>query len=537
MSADATARPVDPADYERFVAFAFAAADIVVELDPDRRLVYAAGTFRADLGCEPDDRLGRPVTDLVAPIDHELLQSSLAVLQNSGRLPRCVVRLANQARTPVALSGLALPSRDRPPRLCLSLSLLPGSPGGRVSSPGALLRQAETCVRAQTGRLDLLEIVVEGNADLSLDGPMGAALRSVLPNAVSAHLSNGRIGVLEDVTDARLDVAAAMAETLRSSGVRAKIVSHHLALSDHDLTPPQAARALRHAVSVFARDGATGLLRSGFDHALTGYLAQSSAQVATLRRTLRSGSFDLLYQPIVSLRDRRITRYEALIRPHGLASGLARTPQDFVMMVESIGMAEELDGAVARRVCEAAIVSGHPLALNLSSQSVQSPAFRRELLALLEASRASERQISIEMTETADIDDLQQAAQTADELRRIGVALAIDDFGAGTAGIDVLRAMKPDIVKVDGSYTHGVTKYARDRALFSAMADLVRATGAQIVAERVETEREAEELVALGVDFGQGWLFGRPGPLPLHASATPPRAVRRRQGEREVWGR
>ena len=536
MTAGAS-RHVDLADYERFVAFAFAAADLVVEIGDDHRTVYAAGAFRTHLGREPDDVLHRPIKELVAPIDHELLETSLAALNGSGRLTRCVVRLANKDRTCVSLSGLALPSSST--RLCLGFSLLP-SPLDETCriSPGALLRRAESFLRSRDGTLALLQLVGEDGSDISLNGQLGAALRAVLPTGLAADLSAGRIGVIDDGACNGADLAQSLIDVLSEKGIKARVMSHQLDLDNHELTPVQAARALRHAIGVFARDGAVGLQRSGFTGGLSGYLLQASTQAANLRRALREQSFDLVYQPIVSLADRRVDHYEALLRPHRVALGTARTPQDFVMMVETVGMAEELDRAVARRVCEAASVTGHGIAMNLSSQSIQNPVFRHELSQLLEHHRAAERRISVEMTETAEIEQLDEAARSAEELRRIGVSFALDDFGAGKAGIDVLRALKPDIVKFDGSYTEGVVKSSRDRALFAGMVDLVRATGARIVAERVETERETSELISLGVRFGQGWLFGRAGSLPLHAPSIEPARpnARRRQGATEMWG-
>ena len=530
MRADATSRLIDPADYERYVAFTFAAADLVVEVDADHRVAYAAGAFRAHYGRDAEQCVGRPIDELVSPVDHELLAASLAVLRVSGRLQRCTVRLATAGRTCVVLSGLALPSAASP-RFCLGFSLPPCVADESRVSAGALLRKAESLLRSREGSLALLQVVGGEGAGQALSRSLSAALRSTQPTSVAADLAPGRIGLLDEDTRKTTDPAA-LEEVLRAKGVQVTVVSHHLALTDHGLTSAQAARALRHAIGVFARQGTAGLRRSGFSDGLSGYLTQATAQAADLQRAIREQSFGLVYQPIVSLADRQVDHHEALIRPGRLTSAPKLTPQDFVMMIETVGMAEDLDRAVARRVCEVATVSGRPVSINLSSQSVQSPTFRQELVPLLERHRAAERGISVEMTETAEIDHIDEAALTAEALRRIGVSFALDDFGAGKAGIDVLRALKPDTVKLDGSYTEGLVKSSRERALFAGMVDLVHATGAPVVAERVETEREAAELVALGVRFGQGWLFGRAGPLPL--SVSMPEPARRRLGETEV---
>jgi EAL domain-containing protein (putative c-di-GMP-specific phosphodiesterase class I) len=146
----------------------------------------------------------------------------------------------------------------------------------------------------------------------------------------------------------------------------------------------------------------------------------------------------------------------------------------------------------------------------------------------------------VEMTETAEVENLPEAARTAEALRAAGVPFCLDDFGAGTADVRVLRALPADVVKLDGSYVPGVVHGGRERAFVAGMIDIARAAGAEVVAERVESEAEADALRAVGVTYAQGWLFGRPGPLPSAAEARPTAPHRpgtaRRRGEQETWG-
>jgi EAL domain-containing protein (putative c-di-GMP-specific phosphodiesterase class I) len=154
----------------------------------------------------------------------------------------------------------------------------------------------------------------------------------------------------------------------------------------------------------------------------------------------------------------------------------------------------------------------------------------------LNRSRAGQRRISVEFTETAEIEDLQAVAETAARLRGVGVSVALDDFGTGTAGVDVLRAVEPDVVKIDGSFTSGITSSKRARAMLQGMIGVARSASDRIVAERIETEDEARMLLSMEVDEGQGWLFGRPKGLPLRAPGAS-REVGRAKEVREVWGR
>ena len=111
--------------------------------------------------------------------------------------------------------------------------------------------------------------------------------------------------------------------------------------------------------------------------------------------------------------------------------------------------------------------------------------------------------------------------------------VCIDDFGAGAGAFRYLRRFRVDHVKIDGAYVRDAVAGERGRAFVAAMVDLSLAAGAEATAEQVETEAAAEAMRGLGVRYGQGWLFGRPGDLP-GAAAAPPRARRRGPAD-ERW--
>jgi len=145
---------------------------------------------------------------------------------------------------------------------------------------------------------------------------------------------------------------------------------------------------------------------------------------------------------------------------------------------------------------------------------LQSPAFRARLLDLLDREPLLALRLMAEITETAEIEDENEAKRTVEALRERGMALCIDDFGAGAAAFRYLRAFKVDTVKIDGAYLRNAMRSEQDRGLLASMVGLIRTVGARSVCERIETEAEAALVCSLGVDMGQGWLFGRPGALP-----------------------
>ena len=106
------------------------------------------------------------------------------------------------------------------------------------------------------------------------------------------------------------------------------------------------------------------------------------------------------------------------------------------------------------------------------------------------------------------------AAESVEQLRLANVPVCIDDFGAGSAAFRYLRDFHIDYVKLDGAYVRGAMHNAREHGFLLSMVELANLVGAKVIAEMIETEAQAKLMHELGVQFGQGWLFGRPGLLP-----------------------
>jgi EAL domain-containing protein (putative c-di-GMP-specific phosphodiesterase class I) len=246
-------------------------------------------------------------------------------------------------------------------------------------------------------------------------------------------------------------------------------------------------------------------------------IRQAELQGRSLRRAIADRHFRLLFQPIVSLADRQLHHYEALLRPIPTPDCHLHKPQDFVAFAEAVGLAEELDWAVLRQALAALRASSSPcIAVNVSGFSMQSREFRDRLLGLVEAriELLGHGRLLIELTETAEVEDVTEAGTTMMKLRALGVPVCIDDFGAGAASFRYLRDFRVDLVKIDGGYVRNAMRGDRERNFIGSLAGLVSATGAKIVAEMIETEENALLMQSLGVQYGQGYLFGRPGALP-----------------------
>jgi EAL domain-containing protein (putative c-di-GMP-specific phosphodiesterase class I) len=289
--------------------------------------------------------------------------------------------------------------------------------------------------------------------------------------------------------------------------------------SEPDLTFQQTARALRFALTEFTGARIAEAPRPEPGTGLAGRIVEAGTRARATRNLIANRRFHLVYQPVVRLADGQVHHFEALLRPRHLPGSPACSTQEFVLFSEAMGLAEELDGAVLERaVAVLADTAGPPVAVNISGLSMQSPAFRQRML---ELAAIRPGRFLIELTETAQIEDVAGAAATLERLREAGIPVCIDDFGAGAAAFRYLREFRVDYLKLDGRYVQGAARDRQDRQLVASIVELARSVGVRVIAEMIETEQHARLMQGMGVDLGQGWFYGQGGALPIAGHASP----------------
>ena len=520
-------------DRERFLTFALTAADMLLEVSPEGRIEFAAGAFQSRLGEPPEAWLGRAVERVVGLPDRAAFDGAFSTLLARDRLPPTSFRLSDASGTPISVAGLRMPAaqgaaqgaaRGGTGRFCLTISSLPRQPlrACPVLAGGDAVRDA--ALRRADGATDVLSLIEVAGPDgrppgsgamgALVDGALSAMLRI---DSVAGELAAGRYGVVSRGPVADLaGLGAQIRDAARGAGLEATVETRSVPLLADGLTPVQRTRALRYALDAFARGGQRAMEDAGFDGAgLPGFVSRACSRAEALRRAIAGRRSALAFQPIVSMGDRAVEHYEALLRPDPEVGSEFGPPGDFVALAELMGLAEELDWAVIEAASAAVRRNrGARVAANLSGLSLQSPAFRGRLLDHLDREPALASRLMAEVTETAEIEDEEEAARTVSALRERGMTLCIDDFGAGAAAFRYLRAFRVDMVKIDGGYLRNAMRSEQDRGILASMVGLIRTVGARSVSERIETEDEAGLMSSLGVDLGQGWLFGRPGALP-----------------------
>jgi EAL domain-containing protein (putative c-di-GMP-specific phosphodiesterase class I) len=510
-----------PESRDRFVGFAFAAAELLAEIGADRRLIYTAGAFREFFEQDAADFTGRGVGELFAPEDHGGLEIALGLLNARFRLAPTVLRLANAARTPIVLSGLRLPHRNGV--TWLTMARIPASSPVESArlAPSPLFRDSIEARLLANQPCELGLVEVGGWARLNdatrrgLEEDIARALRDAAGGgAMAAEMSAGRFGVMSEGGIDMSELQERIGRILRAAGAGRPVAGVRVPLALAGIGAAQAVRVMRFAVASFGAGGTGAVRQAGLDEGLRHFLDRTEARAANVRAAIERGKFRLLFQPVVGLADRSVHHYEALLRPFPIAGQERDSTQEFVAFAEAMGLAETLDGAVLRRVVETLPHVGPKVAINVSGVSMQSSAFRARLLDQIAAWPTLNGRLMVELTETADIEDVAAAVDTVTRLDAAGVSVCLDDFGAGFAAFRYLKEFKVAFIKIDGSFVRNAVDGNRDSGFIGAMVELARCVGARAIAETIETQQQATTMAALGVQFGQGWLFGKPDSLP-----------------------
>lgn len=232
-----------------------------------------------------------------------------------------------------------------------------------------------------------------------------------------------------------------------------------------------------------------------------------------LRKAIEAGELELHYQPIVALQSRQVCGMEGLVRWRHPVRGLL-LPDRFIQIAEDSGLIVPLGDFVVRQACaDASRWPDHvKVAVNISPTHIK----RRTLLntvadALLQAGLEAER-LEIEVTETVLMQQDEDIMSELHQLRHLGVSIALDDFGTGFSSLSHLRMFSFDKVKIDRTFIAEITERPDSAAIVCAVTGLARALNMTTTAEGIETEHQAQILLAAGCTQGQGYLFGKPQP-------------------------
>ena len=253
-----------------------------------------------------------------------------------------------------------------------------------------------------------------------------------------------------------------------------------------------------------------------------------SAELAEVRRALDREEISPYFQPVVELKTGRLVGFEVLARWHHPDHGLI-LPNDFIPLAEEDGLIGLLMQQILRKALLSVRSLPEPLilAVNISPSQLQDLHLADYIRRATAEAEFSPSRLTIEITESALLKNLETSQTVAHELKAMGCRLALDDFGTGYSSLRHLKALPFDELKIDHSFVGSMTNTRESRKIVAAIIGLGHSLGLRTVAEGIETEQQADMLLWLGCDMGQGWLYGRPVPASEIADlvASPPRRI------------
>jgi diguanylate cyclase (GGDEF)-like protein/PAS domain S-box-containing protein len=532
---------------------------MVLVLDPQQKVVRINRACTHTLGYSAEEVKGRPFIDLlVAPEDAEAIRPILAQVQpdptptqyehswitREGMRPLISWSRTTMVRSDGTVKYTVITGIDITERKALEEQLvhdafhdaLTGLPNRAL-----FMDRLGQCLRHSVRRKDRMFAVLFLDLDRfklindSLGHMLGDRLLTevahrleccVRPGDTAARLGGDEFTVLlEDVKDG--GDAALVAERiqqqlklpLKLAGQEIFIsASIGIAMSETGYEKPD--DVLRDAdIAMYRAKSRGGARHEVFDRAMHARAVALLRMETDLRRAIERNEFTVFYQPIVSLREGRITGFEALVRWNHPQRGLI-PPVEFIRMAEETGLVIEIDRWVLREACRqlqdwhARYPKSRPLSVsvNLSCKQFTQPDLAHAVESALTATGLQGDSLGLEITESALMESTDSANLTLEDIRRGGARLCLDDFGTGYSSLSYLHKYPIDTLKIDRSFIAAMKTDGEGLEIVRTIVSLAQNLDIHVIAEGVETAEQLAALKALRCEYAQGFAFSRPVP-------------------------
>jgi EAL domain-containing protein (putative c-di-GMP-specific phosphodiesterase class I) len=350
--------------------------------------------------------------------------------------------------------------------------------------------------------------------------PDAVVARTAADELAVLHVSDGGI---EDFTDLSDRVRVALSAPFGVGGVRLAPTTS-IGVSVRPATDTVAEPLVREAEAAAVRASGLGRGRTElYDHDLRRQARRRLDQASALRRAIDDDELVVVWQAALPLQPTEDDQpeevwAEALVRWRNPERGLV-SPGNFIALAEETGLIVPVGEAVLRmalaQLVEWRAAEGtHPrrVAVNLSPRQLAHEDLAESVGAALDEAGLEPAAVMFEVTESAVTAGPEDAIRRLNELRDLGVGLAMDDFGTGYSSLGYLRRMPVSVLKIDQSFIRGLTTHRADWAIVHGIVEMAHGIGLTVVAEGIETAEQLDHLVALGCDRGQGYFWSSPVP-------------------------
>lgn len=520
---------------DRFIAFAFAGADLLLEMDDGDVVTYSAGAGEALYGISDSELLGRPLSDFVFARDRDKFVESIQRLRNSGRLDHTAISMvaASGAVSRMRMAGIKLPQFPKGYHLVLSrispLAESENDKSGQTADPRVKFvdmvrkRLNEANRLGEDYTLTMFDLSgskfggVEPALLQSFFSTLHQALQECSVRRTSAGALNDRaFGLVHSQSVSSGDVREKVDEVFRrfegkikSTGV--KMHSASLDMDDSSMSEEDLDKALTYIVNTFVKDSAAFAVKTLAEGAKIA-VEDTLVRVRNFRKMLRGDKLAFFFQPMVNVSTGTVLAYEAFGRIAHDRGFFA--PAHIIPFATDVGVIGEFDlmavkKAVAVMQAGSEISSLASIAVNVSGTSLGNPAFYHALIKILEEHKPVLSRLVLEITDAARIYNLDEARRLLARIKRMGVRLSLDDFGSGGAAFDILKLLPADYVKIDRDYVFEASE-RRGRSVLRALVTLTHELGMTAIAECIEDAGMLAVLKDVGIEYAQGHFFAPP---------------------------
>ena len=533
------------AERDRFVALAFCWAEFLFELDACGTIVFAVGATGPALGRNAHELIGQDIKTIVTEKDRFLLEQLLKVARNRGRIENVSIRLEGTRgmTPPLDFAGYCLDELDSH----FFLAFKTGTPAAVIKGSGvdpslrdleSGLFDGEAFAEVATQRVEQMQAAgqdvkvtmmaipemgaltdrLDEDAEQNLMSSVGAFLKANSVNGDSAaRLADDKFGLIHDAGTDVGQIQEQISELTRRAdpdghGVEVKTAT--VDMNETGVSQADMARGLVFTINKFREQEGVAFDLASLSTNIGALAAEAADWMENFRGIVSGSTFDIAFQPIIDCKTGDIHHYEALAR-FKMADGGDESPYRHITFAEETGMIHEFDIAMARKVVDwlskqPRNSSKYRLAVNISGHSVGTLSYVTALHEMLKENGWVDGKLMFEITESARMTDLESADQFIQSLRREGYHVCLDDFGAGAASFQYLSTLDVDVVKLDGSAIRNAMSVPKGRAFLSALAELCKKLGVETIAEMIDDPRGLDFVRECGVDYVQGYLFGKP---------------------------